>query len=133
MTFERRTPLRRTGFARTSRKRIPYRSDKREAVAVERRLFVERILRERQWCEAHPVLRDLALVAGPLRAESVDVHELVRRSQGSPIVPSQGLTDDRVLALCRPCHDWVTTHPREAVSLGLARWGMRPNPGDDTL
>lgn len=114
-----RTPLRR------GRKPIRARSDKREAIMLERRVFVDRILHQRQWCEAHPVLRDLALVAGPLRAQSVDVHELVRRSQGSPIVPSQGLADDDVLALCRPCHDWVTTHPREAVSLGLARWGMR--------
>lgn len=114
-----RTPLRRSG------KPIPARSQRREAIAGERREFVERILRRRQWCEAHAVLLELALVAGPLRAESVDVHELVRRSQGSPIVPSQGLADDDVLAVCRCCHDWITTHPADAVSLGLARWGMR--------
>lgn len=127
----RRTPLkrgdstlRRTPIARST-KPIPARSQRREAIADERRQFVERILRARPWCEAHAVLADLALVAGPLRAESVDVHELVRRSQGSPIVPSQGLTDDAVLSVCRRCHDWITVNPREAVSLGLARWGMR--------
>lgn len=116
--------LRRTPIARST-KPIPARSQRREAIAGERREFVERILRQRPWCEAHAVLLDLALISGPLRAESVDVHELVRRSQGSPIVPSQGLGDDDVLALCRRCHTWVTENPREAVSLGLARWGMR--------
>lgn len=134
--MKRSKPLRRTALARGDstlrrtplpprRTALPARSQRREAIAGERREFVERILRARQWCEAHAVLLDLALIAGPLRAPSVDVHELVRRSQGSPIVPSQGLGDDDVLALCRRCHTWVTENPREAVSLGLARWGMR--------
>lgn len=134
--MKRSKPLRRTRLVRTQselkrsalparRSRLPARSAKREAIIAERREFVERILRQRQWCEAHAVLLDLALIAGPLRAPSVDVHEFVRRSQGSPIVPSQGLADDAVAAVCRDCHRWIGEHPAEAVSLGLARWGMR--------
>lgn len=127
MTIERRTPLARSQkpIARSplkrSTKRIPARSQRREAIAQERREFVERILRARPWCEA----RVPGLGCSP--RPSTDVHELVRRSQGSPIVPSQGLADDDVLAVDRQCHDWITTHPREAVALGLARWGSRPS------
>lgn len=112
---------------RRSRKPIPYRSTKREAITVERREFVWRVLHERQSCEAHRLLGELAIVSG-LRAQSTEVHELLRRSAGSPIVPSQGLTGDDVLALCHECHAFVTTHPAKAVELGLARWGMRTNP-----
>lgn len=122
--IRRSKPLRRTPLARST-KPIPARSQRREAIAGERREFVESLLRRRQWCEAHAVLLELALISGPLRALAVDVHELVRRSQGTPIVPSQGLDETDVLCVCRRCHDWITTHPRDAVSLGLARWGMR--------
>lgn len=115
-----------------ARRRRPPRlvSDAREAVRDERRAFVDDVLRRRLWCEACPVLAPLGNVTRPRgRArEACDVHELVRRSQGSPIVPSQGLTAADVLAVCRPCHDWITTHPEAAVALGLVRWGMRPNP-----
>lgn len=132
----RKTPLARgtkeiaRSALKRSTKRIPARSQKREAIAQERRDFVARILVERPWCEAHATLVDLALISGPLRARPVDVHELRRRSQGSPIVPSQGLADDDVLALCRACHEWIGANPREAVSLGLARWGMRAGEAD---
>ena len=133
----RRTPLRRvTGLARGEsqlkrtplerRTRLNPRSRKRKAIAQERREFVQRILRERPWCQACTVIDGLAQ---PLPA--TDVHEIVRRSQGSPIVPSQGLRDEDVWAVCRICHDWIGLHPERAVKLGLARWGMRPNPGSD--
>lgn len=46
-----------------------------------------------------------------------DGHELKRRSQGGdPTDPAH------VIPLCRPCHRWVTEHPREARALGLTRW-----------
>lgn len=121
----RRTPISRTAWRPKPRRPLPARSAKREAIADERRQFVADALHRRPWCEAHELLYDLALVAGPVRAASVDVHELLRRSQGGRIVPSQGLTDDDWLALCRACHTWITEHPREAVALGLARWGIR--------
>lgn len=130
MSLERRQPLRRTPIARTKqRKPIPSRSAKREEIAQERREFVDWALRRRPWCQACGILSGLGNVPRPRgqAREAVDVHELVRRSQGAAIVPSQGIGDDDWLALCRPCHDWVTTHPEAAVALGLARWGSRPN------
>lgn len=100
-------------------------SAKRAAIRAERRAFVERVIRERRDCEAHRLLRDLAFVALAPPRPAVDVHELTRRSQGSPIVPTQGLREEDTLALCRACHRFVTENPRIAVALRLARWGMR--------
>lgn len=127
----RRSPLRRRAPLKSGG-RIKPRSDKRAEIAPERAAFVDRILRVRPDCEACPVLNRVGIVPSgavswsPHRAQ--DVHELVRRSAGSPIVPSQGLADADVLSVCRASHDWIGLHPPEAVDLGLARWGMRANP-----
>lgn len=109
-----RSPLRR-------RSRLSPVSPKRVAIRDERREFVAQVLATRRWCEACPILHG---PYGEVRPAS-DVHELVRRSQGSPIVPSQGLELGDVLAVCRGCHHWIGDNPAEAVRLGLARWGMR--------
>lgn len=45
---------------------------------------------------------------------SQDIHELINRSQGGGI-----LDEDNVLAVCRPCHTWITVHPEKAQDLGL--------------
>ncbi len=67
-----------------------------------RRAFVARILTARTTCEA----------CGEQPA--TDVHEKLRRSAGGSI------TDDaNVLALCRPCHEWVHHHPEAAMKRGL--------------
>jgi len=138
VSLERRTPLRRsTPLARGAkplhrRTRLRVRSAKRAAIAPERAAFVARVLTERSVCEfgrqvswaIHSpgiTLRDAALIVRAVRdcaKRSVDVHEVWTRGRGGPIVPSAGLTDDGVLALCRPCHDWVTTHPDLAEILG---------------
>lgn len=134
--MQRRQPLRRTPLARgkwtpSKRRALPARSERREAIAEERRIFVSDALHRRPWCQAHPILYDLALAAPgprkeyPAQVPAVDVHETLRRSQGAAIVPSQGLDEDGWLAVCRACHDWIGANPREAVSLGLARWGIR--------
>lgn len=134
---QRTTPLRRSAALQTSaplqrRTKVRAVSAKRAAVQQERREFVQRILRERPLCQAchavwsvNPDREGWTLVRS---AYASDVHELVRRSQGSPIVPSQGLRDSDVLALCRRCHTWIGEHPAEAVRLGLARWGYRRSP-----
>lgn len=45
-----------------------------------------------------------------------ELHEVLSRARGgSP------LDKDNILALCSPCHRWVTTHPAEATALGLLR------------
>lgn len=116
-----RTPLKRTT-------KVNAISAKRAAVADERRAFVQRVLGERT-CEACMVLGQHGYATPHRRLHAADdVHELVRRSQGSPIVPSQGLRDEDVLAVCRWSHGWIGDHPTEAVRLGLARWGHRKNP-----
>ena len=89
-------------------------SSKRAAIADERRTFVADVLARRPWCE---------WPGCNLRA--VDVDEKRNRSQGSPIVPSEGLADGDVNVLCREHHSYKTDHMAEAVELGLARWGMR--------
>lgn len=39
---------------------------------------------------------------------------MVNRSQGGDI-----LDETNVLAVCRPCHTWITTNPHLAQNLGL--------------
>lgn len=31
------------------------------------------------------------------------------------------LDENNFLAICRPCHTWVTDHPKEAVEMGLSK------------
>jgi hypothetical protein len=71
---------------------------------------VEAILTERPYCEACLPRR-----GGRQVNRAVDVHELVRRSQGGNI-----LDPTHVLAVCRPCHDWIGQHPHDAETGGLA-------------
>lgn len=42
-------------------------------------------------------------------APAVDVHELLSRGRGGSITEREN-----VVPLCRPCHDWITTHPAAA-------------------
>ena len=117
-----RSPMKR------SRKPLPFRSAKREAIADERRAFVVRILSERPQCEARHYLRPIVAglvgrdqdrVVAALRGctwQSTEVHEIILRSRGGSIVE-----DDNVAALCHWCHRWATTEPRLATMAGLQR------------
>ena len=62
--------------------------------------YSARIRKARPWCELGP--------DGPFGAQcrqrSTDVHHRWPTGSGGPRVPSAGLTDDGVLALCNPCH-----------------------------
>jgi hypothetical protein len=117
-------------------KGLAHRSKKREAAYAGdatkegRRRFVARILRERPACEAGKLIgrylmRDrlgstaiceLWFRFDACTGDSVDVHEKLARSAGGSIVD-----DANVLAVCRPCHDWIGNHPKEALALGLRR------------
>ena len=44
----------------------------------------------------------------------MDVHEVKTRGRGGSI-----LDVDNLRCLCRPCHTWVTEHPKESHELGL--------------
>lgn len=125
--------MKRTAIKR-SRRPIPFRSAKRQAITDERRAFVARILSDRPTCEAPFYLRAIvhgldtgdqsAVVAalrlgGPSFCMSTEVHEILSRARGGSIVE-----DDNVLALCHAHHQWVTEHPRLSAIAGLSksRW-----------
>lgn len=93
-------PLSRGGRLRPRSKRMA------ETYAEERRPLVADLLSAQPRCQLR------VLCEGD---PSVDVHEILRRSRGGSI------TDPRnCLTACRPCHEWVTVHDREACCLGLS-------------
>jgi len=94
-----RSPLKRTG-------RLRSRSKKTEAKYRVRRKLVEELLSTRTRCEAG--------IEGICTSRSVDVHEIKTRGRGGSILDRANL-----LCLCRPCHQYVTEHPKEAHALGL--------------
>ena len=97
----RKTPLAR-GTSQLKRTPLAKQSAKRVAVSRERAALVRRVLAARPICErCH-------------EARSVDVHEPYTRARGGSIVD-----DDNTVAICRRCHDWVHSHPKEASELGL--------------
>src|SRR5436309_2719919 len=61
----------------------------------------------RAFKRAHPTCQ----VCG---APTQDVHHKAGR-RGDRL-----LDDTKFLATCRPCHDWITTHHKEAVRLGYS-------------
>lgn len=97
-----RSPLRRLTPLRR-RKRIRPMSAKRQAIAAERRAFVQRVLLARPVCEWPRCLNN-----------SHDVHERLLRSRGGDILDSLG-----VVALCRTHHRYVHDNPAEATSMGF--------------
>lgn len=58
----------------------------------------------------------------PSRPE-LECHEVKTRGRGGSY-----LNIHNCLAACQRCHDWVTTHPREAKRLGLVRASWDPEP-----
>ena len=95
-----------------------HRSKKKEAEYRLRRPLVERLLQERPFCEACPVFAVHDEKATYVRRVSVDVHELVRRSQGGSI-----LDESNLMCVCRECHRRIGNYPALAFELGLARHG----------
>lgn len=95
-----------------------HRSAKKEAEYRLRRPLVARLLSERPWCEACPVFAAHDGKTTYTRRASVDVHELVRRSQGGSI-----LDEENLMCVCRDCHRRIGNHPQLAFDLGLARHG----------
>jgi len=87
------------------RSRINPVSKKRQTLNIARRAFVKRILDERMVCEA----RILGCTFAP-----TDVHEIMTRARGGSIID-----DDNVLALCRSCHNFITTEPEWALETGF--------------
>lgn len=92
------------------------RSIKKEKEYVERRKIVQQLLEERPYCEACPVFAKYDNKGVFTRRGSVDIHELVRRSQGGSILDISNL-----MAVCRPCHTRIGNFPALAFELGLAK------------
>jgi 5-methylcytosine-specific restriction endonuclease McrA len=92
------------------------RSKKQEALYNQRRPLVKKLLEEREWCEACPIFAEHDGRITYVRNRSMDIHELVRRSQGGSI-----LDIDNLLAVCRPCHRRIGNYPKLAFELGLAK------------
>lgn len=90
------------------RKPLRRRSEKRERLYEIRREFVSKLLFQRPYCEAK--LSGCTL-------KSVDVHETWPRGRGGGILPGGNV----FMCLCRPCHRWITDHPKEAHELGFLR------------
>lgn len=123
------------------RKPMKRRSDRMRAIYAGddehegRAAFVARILKERPKCEAGEKIGAylMQLASGQMTSlgqfrwrectvESVDVHELAKRSHTGSKRKREILTDEaNVLAVCRACHDWIETHGKEARALGLAK------------
>ena len=90
------------------RSRLKPRSKKMAAKYVERRKLVEKLLKERPQCEAK--------VPDVCTGKSVDLHELLARSQGGSI-----LDESNIICVCRACHDFVGTEVQKATEMGLRR------------
>lgn len=54
---------------------------------------------------------------------AVDVHEILPRSALGSTTDPENLAD-----LCRPCHDWVTLHPKLAEVEGFRRFRFKIDP-----
>ena len=96
MTLQRRAPIR-------------SRSAKRARLYREQRIPIVRAL-----LDARPVCERCHAAA------STDVHEIKSRARGGSITDP-----DNLCALCRSCHEWVTTHPTDAQQQGwlAPSWG----------
>lgn len=105
-----------------------------------RAALVARILAERPRCEAGVSIGRLALLraghqpddahsppvllAAGCQGHSVDVHERLPRSGGGSLFDPANL-----LAVCRPCHEFIHEHPLDAIALGLRRSKYAANAG----
>lgn len=108
--MKRGKPLKRTPLAK--------RSKKTQEKYKERVPLVQRLLKERPWCQACPVFAKFDCVVTYIRRPSEDIHEIIRRSQGGSI-----LDESNLLAVCRQCHQRIGNHPQLAFDLGLAKHG----------
>jgi len=92
-----------------ARKRVRPVSDKRRLQGAIYRVRRLEFLREHRICEAGPRIPHHL----PCDLASKDVHHSAGRTAGNYLDRSTWI------AVCRPCHDWIHAHGKEARSLGL--------------
>ena len=95
-----------------------YRSKKKQDEYKLRVPLVKRLLEERPYCEACPIFAQHDGLVTYVRNKSIDIHEIIRRSQGGSI-----LDEENLLSVCRPCHSRIGREPALAFELGLAKHG----------
>jgi hypothetical protein len=105
-----------TPWNRRPRKKLAFRSKKMAKLYVERRTFVAELLAARPECQAKWDAK--------CTRQSVDVHEILPRSQGGKIVDADL---SNFLAVCRYCHDMIETHPHQAHERGFRKWSWEEN------
>jgi len=114
-----RTPLKR-GSSQLKRTPLARRSKKTKDLYVERREIVQEMLAAQTNCIACKLWAAFDMHSGNRSNiivnvnKTCDIHELVNRSQGGSITERRNL-----LAVCRPCHNRITTEPKDAECLGL--------------
>jgi len=109
-----RTPLRR-GNKQLKRTPLNPRSAKMKSKYVARRKIVSDILIEYPSCDACILFSRYDGESGIVRVnKTVDIHEIINRSQNGSITDRKNL-----LAICRKCHRRVTDNPKQAETLGL--------------
>ena len=91
------------------------RSKKKEAEYRERRKLVRQLLEERPACEACSVFAKHDGMVTFHQNRAIDLHEIVRRSQGGSI-----LDESNIITVCRPCHNRIGLNPSLAFDLGVA-------------
>ena len=106
---------------------MKYRSDKKEQEYKLRRPLVKRLLEEKPWCEACPVFAEYDQKVTYVRQRSMDIHEIIRRSQMGSI-----LDESNLMAVCRPCHRRIGNYPQLAFDLGLAKHGWERDNDDSS-
>lgn len=105
-----------------SKKKIPHRSKKAQKLYKEKRVpLVERLLKERPWCEACPVYakKDGRQFFRPF--PSRDLHEIKSRGRTGGIHSEEWLDEDNILCICRGCHQRIGDKVEEAEELGLLK------------
>lgn len=113
--MKRKTQLKRTPLKRGT-KQIAKRSKKTEDKYVDRRKVVAQLLFDFPLCFACPVFAKHDGKIIYVQSKSVDVHEIVRRSQGGSI-----LDLDNLVTVCRMCHIRIGNEPELAFLLGLSK------------
>lgn len=95
-------------------KPLKQRSEKRAKLYREARVpLVVELLRERPWCEVGELLNSID-PKHTCRLRSCDIHERKTRARGGSITDRENL-----LAVCRPCHNWIGANIHMAEELGL--------------
>lgn len=96
-----------------SKKQIPKKSAKRVIEDKEYTKEAKEYLKAHPGCEAH--------VATGCTGKSQEIHHKSRRNS-----KEDRISPENFLAICRPCHLWVSAHPKQAIELGLSDTAIKP-------